>query len=56
MIDKCPICERWYEDEYRSKLCPHKAFPANDGNNKFGIHEDAYLADEAPLGLEDKPC
>lgn len=43
MISRCLECGARYNDEYRSTICPHKAFPANDGNNNFTVHEDAYL-------------
>lgn len=48
MITKCEKCGAKYEDEYRSIVCPHNAFPANDGNNVFTTHDDAYL--EQPAG------
>ena len=25
-------------------MCPHDAFPANDGSNNFAVHEEAYLS------------
>ena len=50
MIVECrmPGCMKWFDDEFRSTICPHKAFPANDGSNNFTVHDDAYLSDTAP--------
>jgi hypothetical protein len=49
MIVKCLTCGVHYEDVYRSTLCPHEAFTANDGENNFSVHDDAYLSkDESP--------
>jgi len=55
MIRKCPTCPMYYDDEYRLTLCPHDAFPANDGANNFAVHEDAYLSAGAPAGLARPP-
>lgn len=41
MIVKCVACKMYFDDEFRSTLCPHDAFPANDGSNNFTVHEDA---------------
>lgn len=49
MIVYCEVCERYFEDEFRSTVCPHNAFPANDGDNNFAIHEGTYLGVD-PLG------
>lgn len=48
MIVKCLECGVHYEDVYRDTDCPHKAFPANDGDNNFVVHDDAYLSVETP--------
>ena len=48
MIIQCNHCQVYFEDEFRSTLCPHRAFLANDGRNNFSIHEDAYLSFEHP--------
>lgn len=45
MISRCPDCLMYFEDSLRSTICPHPAFPANDGNNNFQIHNDAYLSE-----------
>lgn len=48
MIVQCKDCRTWFEDVYRNTWCPHDAFAANDGNNRFRRHTDSYLSDEAP--------
>lgn len=48
MIVQCEKCEIYFEDEYRSTICPHNAFPANDGKNNFTVHEDAYRSVNPP--------
>lgn len=50
MVVKCERCHRFFDDEYRSTLCPHDAFPANDGRNNFAVHNDSYLAAQPPTG------
>lgn len=46
MIVRCKQCQMYFEDCYRSTICPHDPFPANDGNNNFEVHNDAYLSPE----------
>ena len=48
MITHCKQCLMYFDDEFRSTLCPHQAFPANDGNNNFAVYEDAYLSNSHP--------
>lgn len=43
MIVECETCGSKFEDEYRTYICPHEAFPANNGDNTFTVHKDAYL-------------
>jgi hypothetical protein len=43
MIVRCDDCGMWFEDVFRNTICPHEAFPANDGKNNFKVHDDAYL-------------
>ena len=50
MVVYCEDCERYFEDEFRSTVCPHNAFPANDGDNNFTVHDDAYLSEPLPQG------
>jgi len=51
MIVQCKSCEKYFDDEYRDTICGHKVFSANDGNNNFNIHEDAYLSNFEPGDL-----
>ena len=39
----CDDCNMAFEDVYRSTLCPHDTFAANDGHNNFAHHPEAYL-------------
>ncbi len=48
MVVKCLSCGLWFEDVYRNTVCPHAAFPANDGENNFAVHDDAYLSADEP--------
>jgi hypothetical protein len=48
MIVQCEKCQRYFEDVYRSYVCPHDAFPANDGHNNFRVHNEAYIGNTAP--------
>lgn len=48
MIIQCEKCGMYLEDCYRTTVCPHQAFPANDGNNNFTLHAGAYLSKEPP--------
>lgn len=52
MISRCAECLMFFEDSLRSTICPHQAFPANDGKNNFTIYHDAYLS-ELPEGESD---
>jgi len=40
----CDECGRDFENRYRSTLCPHRAFPANDGRNNFKTHPEAFIS------------
>ena len=44
MIVECPDCHRTLDDTYRSTLCPHETFAANDGKNNFAHHPEAHLS------------
>lgn len=48
MIVKCNTCYKWFNDEFRTTICPHGAFNANDGHNNFAVHEDSYISSAAP--------
>lgn len=36
----CTVCWAEYDDEFRTTLCPHDDFPANDGANNFAYYGD----------------
>jgi len=42
----CPQCDTRYDDEFRSTICPHETFAANDGHNNFAHHPESYLKHE----------
>ncbi len=44
MIVRCEECKKYFEDEFRSYVCPHYTFAANDGNNNFAHHPESYLS------------
>lgn len=48
MIVRCMHCSKYFDDQFRNTICPHNAFLANDGQNNFKIHEEAWLADHEP--------
>lgn len=41
MIRSCSDCNVVYDDEFRTTICPHEVFAANDGNNAFEIHHES---------------
>jgi hypothetical protein len=47
MIVKCWICGKRFDDCYRTTICPHETFAANDGNNNFAHHPESFLEDDA---------
>lgn len=53
MKTKCQTCWTEYDDEFRSTLCPHPAFLANDGNNEFLVHSSSLGPGQIP---EDGKC
>lgn len=48
MIVQCHRCNKYFDDEYRSYVCPHNAFSANNGQNNFTVHDDSYLSPNPP--------
>lgn len=48
MIKQCDNCERWFDDAFRTTICPHETFPANVGENRFAHHPESYLSDDSP--------
>jgi hypothetical protein len=43
MIVQCFVCQRKFDDEFRTTICPHETFPANDGENNFEHHPESHL-------------
>ena len=43
MIIPCKACGLKFDDEFRTTICPHPTFAANDGNNTFTHHPDSYV-------------
>ena len=39
-------CGKRFDDEYRTTICPHETFAANDGRNNFAHHPEAHLDQE----------
>jgi hypothetical protein len=39
----CKKCGALFDDEFRWTFCPHETFAANDGQNNFRHHPEAYL-------------
>lgn len=48
MIVQCALCRMYFEDVYRTTICPHDTFLANDGFNNFAHHPDSVLQLERP--------
>lgn len=48
MIIKCEHCSKFYDDQFRSTVCPHDTFSANDGQNNFRHYPESWLADKEP--------
>lgn len=48
MIVRCEKCASHFDDEFRTTLCPHPTFLANDGYNAFQHYSDSYLSEAAP--------
>lgn len=43
MIIMCKTCCARFDDEFRSTICPHATFAANDGHNNFAHHPESHL-------------
>lgn len=57
MIIQCDKCSARFDDEFRTTICPHETFPANDGKNNFRYHHGAYLDDgRCPCGYPKEEC
>lgn len=55
MIVQCQTCSRSFDDEFRSTICPHDTFLANDGQNNFAHYPDSYITN-CPLVTGLRPC
>lgn len=44
MIVQCDKCSVRFDDEFRTTICPHDPFLANDGHNNFALHSDSYIS------------
>jgi hypothetical protein len=59
MIVHCHECSRQFDDEFRSTICPHETFAANDGRNNFRHHPESYISECAatpgPRETEEHP-
>lgn len=58
MIKQCQSCDWTYDDEFRSTICPHDLFPANDGHNNFTIHYESirYCPHDIEEGIDCMIC
>lgn len=43
MIVCCNKCQLRFDDEFRTTICPHETFAANDGRNNFKHYPDATI-------------
>jgi hypothetical protein len=51
----CEQCGARFEDEYRTTICPHGTFAANDGRNNFSHHPESTLEIVVPDSSGTKP-
>lgn len=49
MIIQCVKCNARFDDEFRTTICPHETFAANDGKNNFSHHPEALLEIETKI-------
>jgi hypothetical protein len=63
----CPYgCGARFDDEFRTTVCPHETFAANDGRNNFAHHPGSVLtpgtankqpkSSDATQDCKVKPC
>lgn len=52
IVDCTRGCGARFDDEFRTTICPHHTFAANDGQNRFAHHPEAFL--ETPYDREMK--
>lgn len=48
MTIECGNCGARFDDEFRTTICPHETFAANDGNNNFAHHPESILEPREP--------
>jgi hypothetical protein len=53
VIVGCPKCKRKFDDEFRTTICPHPTFAANDGKNNLKHHKDSYISPELDTALDE---
>lgn len=51
MIIKCEACKVNFDDKYRTTLCPHNTFLANNGRNEFQHHPKSYLSTDGTTDI-----
>ncbi len=61
MILTCEACHYHFDDKFRTTICPHEPFAANDGRNNFAHHPESFLAPanriaDAATEYADKHC
>jgi len=57
MIVQCEKCQARFDDQFRTTVCPHGTFAANDGHNNFQHHIRAMLDDgRCPCGFDKEHC
>jgi hypothetical protein len=54
---QCSKCNARFDDEFRTTICPHETFAANDGRNNFAHHPETPLDDgRCPCGFNKADC
>lgn len=54
---QCVKCNARFDDEFRTTICPHETFAANDGKNHFQHHPESVLDDGCcPCGFDKDKC
>ena len=54
MITLCGNCGYTFDDEYRTTICPHETFAANDGRNNFAHHPGSVLRKPSTEKIDDR--
>lgn len=54
---QCERCNVRFDDQFRTTVCPHDCFLANDGKNNFHVHTEAFIDDgRCPCGFTKADC